>query len=171
MEPSGLDVLVPAPRVVTYRGEPVEVLPLQLRQLSAFASATRPLMGRVFMAVGLMEEDATLHVGAVLFDMLEQDAGSLTRALAVATGRDEEFLGGGTLGEVVDLAEAVVEVNHDFFARRLPDVLKRARPAIAALPRRRPEVAPAAPSIPPTPTDGSTSSTTSSPEATAGPTS
>ena len=170
MEPSDLEVLAPTPRKVAFRGEAVEVLPLQLRQLAAFTTATRPIMARVFTAVGLLEEGATLHVGAVLFDLLEQDAASLCAALAIASGRDEDFIGGGTLAEVADLAEVVVEVNHDFFARRLPALLERARPAIAAMPRTRrpppatPEVAPAA--SPEPAKDGSSSSTTSSPGAT-----
>lgn len=155
-----LDVLTPAPRVVQYRGEAVEVLPLRLAQLSPFATATRPIIGRVVMAVGMLEEGNALHVGAVLFDLLEQDAPALTRALALATGRDEAFIGDGELAEVVDLAQAVVEVNEDFFARRLPDLLEKLRPAVAKLPRRS---APQSTAVEATAAAGSTSSSTSSP--------
>jgi len=156
-----LDTLVPQPRKVTFRGREVEIAPLQLRQVSAFATATRPIIGRAVLAASMLEQGESLGVGAVLFDMLEQDADGLAAALALATGLPADEIGEATLHEVVDLAEVVVEVNHDFFARRLPQVMERLRPAVAQLPK--PPAPPAPPEPPPaTPPDGSTSPSTSS---------
>lgn len=162
MSQDDLDTLVPQPRKVTFRGREVEIAPLQLRQVSAFATATRPIIGRAVLAASMLERGESLGFGAVLFDMLEQDAAGLAGALALATGLPADEIGEGTLHEVVHLAEVVVEVNHDFFARRLPQVMERLRPAAAQLPRPAAHPPADPPPPPATPPDGSTSPSTSS---------
>lgn len=158
-----LDALVPLPRKVPFRGREVEVAPLRLAQISAFAAATRGICGRAILAAQLLEEGQSLHVGALVYDALENDTASVTEALSLVTGLPAEEIGAGTLDEVVDLIEAVVEVNHDFFFRRLPAVLQRMRPLVPPLPAT-PEVDPPSPPEPPParPLDGSTSPSTSS---------
>lgn len=153
-----LDTLIPQPRRVPFRGREVEVHPLRLNQVSAFASATKGIIGRALLAAQLLEEGQSLSVGAVIYDALETDMDSLVRALALVTGEPEADIGEATMPEVIDLVEAVVEVNHDFFARRLPAALERLRPLV---PAPKPSAAPAQATTEP-PADGSTSPSTSS---------
>lgn len=154
IERDDLSVLSPGTTSVTFRGRPLSVRPLQLRQLGAFTAAAKPIIGRALFAAGLLEEGQAIHVGAVLLDALEQHSTDLVTALAVATDEDAEFIGGGELGEICDLVEAVVERNEDFFVRRLPELIARLRPAVARLPRQSPSP------------DGATSSSSSSATAT-----
>lgn len=156
-----LDALVPLPRKVAFRGKEVEVAPLRLAQISAFAAATRGICGRAILAAQLLEEGQSLHVGALVYDALENDTASVTEALSLVTGLPAEEIGAGTLDEVVDLIEAVVEVNHDFFFRRLPAVLQRMRPLVPPLPAT-PEADPEPTPEEEPPVAGSTSPSTSS---------
>jgi len=153
-----LDVIAPPVRAVAVRGETLEVSPLRLEQLPAFISASRPLIGRVMIALTMAEVGATLEMGALLLDVLEQDARAFAQAAAVVTGRSEEWLAGAPLNDIAELAEAIVAVNADFFARRLPALISAGQAAVS---KARPSTAIRGPS----------SSTSSSPAVTSAETS
>jgi len=148
-----LEVIAPPVRSVAVRGEALEVSPLTLQQLPAFIGASRPLIGRVIIALSLAEAGATIEMGALLLDILERDAKAFAQAAAVVTGKPEAWLADAPLSDIAELVEAIVAVNADFFARRLPSLVSTGQAAIAAA---RPQSPPAGP----------TSSTFSSPAAT-----
>ncbi|HEY0201750.1 MAG TPA: hypothetical protein VGC24_08670 [Burkholderiaceae bacterium] len=127
MTQAGDDVLAPRSCAVPFRGETLVLTPLRLEQLPAFITATRSIIGRVALAAGLLDTDTPVHAGAVLLDLLEQDARAFSAALAVVTGRDEAWIAGGEVDHVAALVEAVVTLNIDFFARRLPALVKATR--------------------------------------------
>ncbi|HAU81621.1 hypothetical protein [Stenotrophomonas bentonitica] len=127
---SELDAIIPPARTILFRGEQVEVTPLRLQQIGPFIAASRTIIARVAMMAGAVDTAPAATTGAILLDMLEQDSAELAAALAVAVGRDAEWIAGGTLDEVADLLEAVVGLNRDFFAHRLRRLLLQAkRPA------------------------------------------
>lgn len=142
----GFEVMTPPTAQVSFRGEVLEVGPLRLEQLSPFITASRSIIGRVVMAAGLLGEGAQMESGAVVLDLLEQDAPAFASALAIVTDRPADWIAKGTVDEVASLVEAVVGLNRDFFARRLPHLVARV----------------VRPNNPPNP-DGETSSTSSSP--------
>lgn len=123
----GLDVISPPSRLVGFRGEQLQVLPLRLEQVGQFVTASRTIIARVAMLAGMVEGSAAVEVGAIVLDMLEQDGPEVAAALAVATDREAAWLAGGTLDEVADLLEAVVGLNRDFFARRLQRLIQATR--------------------------------------------
>lgn len=125
---SELDVIIPPTRTVRFRGEQVQVTPLRLQQIGPFITASRTIIARVAMMVGAVDTAPAAATGAILLDLLEQDSADLAGALAVAVGRDGEWIAGGTLDEVADLLEAVVGLNRDFFAHRLRRLLMQAKP-------------------------------------------
>ena len=125
---SELDVIIPPTRTVRFRGEQVQVTPLRLQQIGPFITASRTIIARVAMMVGAVDTAPAAATGAILLDLLEQDSADLAGALAVAVGRDAEWIAGGTLDEVADLLEAVVGLNRDFFAHRLRRLLMQAKP-------------------------------------------
>lgn len=125
---SELDVIIPPARTVRFRGEQLEVTPLRLQQIGPFITASRTIIARVAMMAGAVDAAPAAATGAILLDLLEQDSAELAGALAVAVGRDAEWIAGGTLDEVADLLEAVVGLNRDFFAHRLRRLLMQARP-------------------------------------------
>lgn len=124
---SDLDVIIPPARTVPFRGEQVEVTPLRLQQIGPFITASRTIIARVAMMAGAVDGSERAAVGAILLDLLEQDGAEIAAALAVATGRDAEWIAGGTLDEVADLLDAVVGLNRDFFAHRLRQLLVQAK--------------------------------------------
>ncbi|MCE4373428.1 hypothetical protein [Xanthomonas hortorum] len=153
------DILMPPTRVITFRGEQVEVTPLTLAQIGPFIKATRPIIGRVIVAASLVSAGGTVEVAALMMDVLEQDADAFAKGGAIVTGKPEAWVGGASLADAAALVEAVVELNEDFFGQRLPSLMRAAGKAIDALGMTQAQPA------------GPTSSTSSSPEATSAETS
>jgi hypothetical protein len=121
------DVIAPPTRTVLVRGEKVVVGPLRLEQIGPFITASRTIIARVAMMVGVVEGADRAAVGAILLDLLEQDTNEIAAALGVAIGREAEWVAGATLDEIADLLEAVVGLNRDFFALRLRRLLLQAK--------------------------------------------
>ncbi|WP_329813111.1 hypothetical protein [Stenotrophomonas sp. SMYL36] len=121
------DVITPPTRTVAFRGEKLIVWPLRLQQIGPFITASRTIIARVAMMAGAVDGSERAAVGAILLDLLEQDGAEIASALAVATGRDADWIAGGTLDEVADLLDAVVGLNRDFFAHRLRQLLVQAK--------------------------------------------
>ena len=122
-----LDTISPPSRNLEFRGEQLHVTPLRLQQIGPFITASRTLIARVAMMAGAVEGSERAAVGAILLDLLEQDGAEIAAALAVASGRDAEWIAGATLDEVADLLDAVVGLNRDFFAHRLRQLLLQAK--------------------------------------------
>ncbi len=121
----GFEVVTPPTVQVSFRGEVLVVGPLRLEQLSPFITASRSIIGRVVMAAGLLGEGAQMESGAVVLDLMEQDAPAFASALSIVTDRPADWIAKGTVDEVASLVEAVVQLNRDFFARRLPHLVAR----------------------------------------------
>ncbi|HHA2850361.1 hypothetical protein H8M10_11610 [Stenotrophomonas maltophilia] len=122
-----LDTISPPSRNLEFRGEQLHLTPLRLQQIGPFITASRTLIARVAMMAGAVEGSERAAVGAILLDLLEQDGAEIAAALAVATGRDAEWIAGATLDEIADLVDAVVGLNRDFFAHRLRQLLVQAK--------------------------------------------
>lgn len=98
------------PATVTVSGQAIEVRPLTLRQLGPFTRAMEPLGG--------------LDLGDVM--AIARHTEAVVEAIAVATGRDLEWLWGLSPEDLVVLAGAVVEVNARFFSRTLAPAIAQA---------------------------------------------
>lgn len=128
---------------VTAGGERVEVAPLKVRQLGAFARAVSPLLDDL-AAVGLATagEQSGAFGSAVV-----RRADEVAQAVSAATARSAEWVGEQAIDDLVGLAALVVEVNADFFVRRLLPKLEAALPAVtgrilALMPAVTPSAAP-----------------------------
>jgi hypothetical protein len=108
-----IHTLCPAPRRVAAGGQIIEVTPIRVRELAAFAAAMQPLAH-------------ALAAGAELPELLALHTGELIAAVAVGARVDPAFIEGLGLDELLDLAEAVTEVNADFFVHRLAPRLTQA---------------------------------------------
>lgn len=137
-----LNALVPPAVTLTVGGESIAITPLRIGELPAFTRAIAPAAAE-FRREGLdWLALFGLHGEAIL------------TALAVATRKPREWIEGLAADEAILLAATVIEVNSDFFARR---VLPKVEAAMAK--------------VPATAAAGSTSSSGSSATATASPTS
>ena len=106
--------LPPVPLSIEIAGERIDLTPLKVGEVPAFARAVQPI------AAGLSASPDWL---ALLADHGE----AVIAAIAIATRRPVVWVAGLDLDEAVRLAEAVFGVNADFFIRRLlPSVTQAA---------------------------------------------
>ncbi|WP_435014692.1 hypothetical protein [Xanthomonas arboricola] len=159
MSADDIDVITPPSRVITFRGEQLEVAPLTLAQIGPFIKATRPIIGRVIIAASLAGAGATIEVAALMMDVLEQDADAFAKGGAIVAGKPEAWIADASLADAAALVEAFVELNEDFFGQRLPSLMRAAGKAIEAVGMTQAQP------------DGQISSTSSSPGDTSGETS
>ena len=106
--------LPPVPAFVEIAGEHIELTPLKVGEVPAFARAVQPIA-------------ASLSASPDWLALMAEHGEAAIAAIAVATRRPVEWVAGLDLDEAVRLAEAVFGVNADFFIRRLlPSVTQAA---------------------------------------------
>ena len=122
--------LPPVPASVKIAGEHIELTPLKVGEVPAFARAVQPIA-------------ASLSASPDWLAILAEHGETVIAALAIATRRPVDWVAGLELDDAVHLAEAVFGVNADFFVRRLlPSVTQAAarigltleRPTSGAMP-------------------------------------
>ena len=106
--------LPPVPAFVEIAGEHIELTPLKVGEVPAFARAVQPIA-------------ASLSASPDWLAILAEHGEAVIAALAIATRRPVDWVAGLDLDEAVRLAEVVFGVNADFFIRRLlPSVTQAA---------------------------------------------
>lgn len=106
--------LPPVPVSVEISGEHIDLTPLKVGEVPAFARAVQPIA-------------ASLSASPDWLALLAEHGEAVIAAIAIATRRPVDWVAGLDLDEAVRLAEAVFEVNADFFIRRLlPSVMQAA---------------------------------------------
>jgi hypothetical protein len=114
------DALPPVPERVDVAGESLEITPLKLGELPAFARAIQPLA-------------AGLSVSPDWLALLADHGEAVIEAMAIASRRSRDWVASLDLDAAVRLAEAVFRVNADFFIRRLLPGVTEAAARIGAL--------------------------------------
>lgn len=105
-----LEAISPKTIPVTLASGDVLVLPIKVKQLPAFTKAIVPLI-------------ANLVAGDSPLLMIADRAEDVIAAVAVGTGMDVDAINALDVDDLVKLASAVIEVNLDFFMRKvLPQV-------------------------------------------------
>lgn len=108
-------------------GKTVTVRPIRLRVLSPFAQAILPIANAVAPMVDGLRDVAAIRLDVLnLQDVVVWHGPDLIRALSLATGETEEWVGELDLDETVQLAAEVLAVNADFFVKRLVPTIKGA---------------------------------------------
>ena len=106
--------LPPVPVSVEIAGERIDLTPLKVGEVPAFARAVQPIA-------------ASLSASPDWLALLAEHGEAVIAAIAIATRRPVDWVAGLDLDEAVRLAEAVFGVNADFFIRRLlPSVMRAA---------------------------------------------
>lgn len=105
-----LDTLIPQPVEITAGGETFNIMPITIGQLSRVLKALRPALADM--------------QGEINLTMLAAEHGeTLLAAVSAATGKDVEWLDKVPPDDFVRLAGVLLEVNADFFTRRvLPEI-------------------------------------------------
>ena len=109
-----LNTLFPQPLEITVGGELLELTPIRLGEVPSLARILAPLVGKF----GQGEPD--------WLELLGQHGGSLLSALAIASRRPREWIDGLAVDEAIQLAAALLEVNADFFVRRVLPAIESA---------------------------------------------
>ena len=105
--------LPPVPVSVAISGERIDLTPLKVGEVPAFARAVQPIA-------------ASLSASPDWLALMAEHGEAAIAAIAVATRRPVEWVAGLDLDEAVRLAEAVFGVNADFFIRRLLPIVTQA---------------------------------------------
>lgn len=104
--------LPPVPTSLIVGGETLDVTPLKVGELPAFARAVRPIASK-------------LSPNPDWLRLLSEDGESVILALAIACRRPPDWVSALALDEAILLAEAVFGANADFFIRRVvPEVTR-----------------------------------------------
>ncbi len=109
---SSLDALPAVPVSIDIGGETVDLTPLKVGELPAFVRAIRPFAQHITSDVDWL----------ALFGERGDDA---VIALSVAVRRPREWVADLPLDAAIRMAEAVFEVNADFFIRQVTPALLR----------------------------------------------
>lgn len=123
---SDLDVIEPLATHVAFRGKSLQIAPLKVGQLPAFARAIKPL-GAPIEAIATGRASFDL-VG--LLDMIADHGDSVVQAVSIGARVSEDELREATPDELVELAVAILRINADFFKGRLtPAILAAVKAA------------------------------------------
>lgn len=123
-----LDVLEPQARSVSFRGEGLEIRPLTVGQLPRLVRVARPVIDALFSQHAAPEmpnegEPVDHDTLDLMLDLIGNHGDAVFQAAAIAIGREPEWVAEGDLAEFAELATAVIEVNRDFFVRKLAPLL------------------------------------------------
>ncbi|MDP2851854.1 MAG: hypothetical protein Q8O23_00440 [Gallionella sp.] len=105
---------------MTIGGETLDITPLKVGELPAFARAVRSIASK-------------LGPDPDWLRLLSEDGESVILALAIACRRPPEWVAALALDEAIRLAEAVFGANADFFIRRVVPEITRASQVIGTL--------------------------------------
>lgn len=120
METDAFAVLPPMPVFVEVGGERLDLTPLKVGEVPAFARAIQPMA-------------ASLSVSPDWLALLADHGDAVIEAVAIASRRPRDWVGNLDLDDAVRLAEAVFGVNADFFVRRLLPALTAATDRVGLL--------------------------------------
>jgi len=100
-----LETYIPVPHAIVVGGKTLAITPLKVRQIPAFVRAIAPAAN--LLTSGRIAEAVALH------------GEGIATSMTVACDESEEFIGELLGDEFLSLVSAVMEVNGDFFARRV----------------------------------------------------
>jgi hypothetical protein len=112
MTDTRLEALPPVPTQLLVGGDSLEITPLKVGELPAFARAVRPLA-------------AQLTADPDWLRLLSEDGEALLLALAIACRRPPDWVAALGVDEAIRLAEAVFAANTDFFIQRVVPEITR----------------------------------------------
>jgi hypothetical protein len=125
-----LDVIAPATTQAKFKGQPVDIMPLKVGQLPAFARALKPISGSIEAMFNGTGFDLVAFMG-----LIAENGENVVQAVSIASGVPVEQLNDATPDELIELAAVVLKVNADFFKGRLtPAILAAVNTAKAAAP-------------------------------------
>ena len=124
MRSDTFSALPPVPVTLVIGGERLELTPLKVGDVPAFARAVQPVA-------------ASLSASPDWLALLAEHGEAVIDAVAIASRRPPEWVTNLALDDAVHLAEAVFEVNADFFIQRVLPSLTEAATRVSQTLRAR----------------------------------
>lgn len=121
-----LDVLESGAVEVLYRGDRLHVRPITIGAVPRLVREARPVINALLDATWLTDEGGDGADGAFLegaLSLVEQHADGVCKAVSICINREADWVQGGNVAEFFDLVSTVLEVNRDFFTRRIVPLL------------------------------------------------
>lgn len=115
----GTEVIESPTVTVGYRGSELTITPLKVGQIPKFLRAIRPLIEDINPNVSATAE-------AEFLGMIAEHGERLIEAASIATGQSIDWLSEGDADEFGVLVKAIIEVNSDFFTRKVAPLLQAA---------------------------------------------
>jgi hypothetical protein len=112
MTENTLAALPPVPEPLVIAGETLEISPLKVGELPAFARAVRSIASKVTSDPDWLR-------------LLSEDGESVILALAIACRRPPDWVAALALDDAIRLAEAIFGANADFFIQRVVPEITR----------------------------------------------
>lgn len=119
---SDLDVLFPG-REVVVGGETITVKPLAFGQLPKAAKLLQPVVKALRASGAIGGEGSVIDLFGSWVDMLAAGGEELLALVGFAIGKPREWFDGLSMDDGVALVRAAVEVNGDFFGRKVLPML------------------------------------------------
>lgn len=105
-----LEIISPPKKMIHFNGRQIALRPVPMGKLQDFTLAVRPIAADLFMA---------LEGTGDILQTIELHGDRMISAVAIATDIDRAELAELDLDLFLKLTEAVIEINADFFVRRL----------------------------------------------------
>jgi hypothetical protein len=122
-----LDQLLPATHTLQLAGRQLTLHPIRLGQLPAILRLARPLIEihreRMTAAAAACDQPAKVEVEINLLDLMEQHGDTLLDLCSLLSHTDRAWLDALGLDDALVLVAKLIEVNQDFFARRMGPAL------------------------------------------------
>lgn len=123
---NSLAALPPVPEPLVIAGETVEISPLKVGELPAFARAVCPIASQ-------------LSADPDWLRLLSENGESVIVALAIACRRPPDWVAALALDEAIRLAEAIFGANADFFIQRVvPEITRVSQQITTVIPGAMP---------------------------------
>ena len=116
--------LPPVPVTLVIDGEPLDLTPIRVGELPAFARAVQPAVTTL---------SASLSGSPDWLMLMAEHGETVIEAVAIASRRPVDWVADLGLDEAVRLTEAVFEVNADFFIQRVLPGLTEAAARISQI--------------------------------------
>ena len=135
MTENSLAVLPPVPEPLVIAGETLEISPLRVGELPAFARAVCPIASQ-------------LSADPDWLRLLSENGESVIVALAIACRRPPDWVAALALDEAIRLAEAIFGANADFFIQRVvPEITRVSQQITTVIPGVMPSPGSSGPDI------------------------
>lgn len=121
-----LQAFVPEVRRLDIRGQVIEIGPLTVRQIPVMLKAFSAFSGKAASDAGVQRDD--------WLTLFAEHTDKIVEAIAVATKQPQSWVNDLYADEVILLAEAIWEVNQDFFVNRVLPALTKALGGAPQLP-------------------------------------